>query len=254
MVTSTRTDESVTLRDISTRLGAKEAVLRDCLYAVLVRAVTDGTEHKSTHDKLSNPDLQLPTLSVLDIGCGRGELMQHLNAAGHTCVGVDVEPDCVELARQFGDTHLGGFDSLASLPLPESLDVVVSSHVLEHVDEPLTCLRQALALGAERYVFAVPNVLRSIRLVRAVTGSPRADHPTHVFGWTRPEFNALLERAGYEVIAWHQDRVTINPLSGKIGTQITRLLSPLETRLLPKLFPMLSSSLIVECRPGKGRQ
>jgi len=231
--------KSKNLRDISTRLGHKESALRDCLYSVLFDAVTQDGKAQS--------------LKVLDIGCGRGELMGLLRDQGHTCVGVDVEPDCVSLASEFGATHVGTFGTLQMLPLNDdfqgSVDVAVSSHVLEHVDSPLDCLRQARDVEANRYVFAVPNVLRSISLVRAVTGSPRADHPTHVFGWTRPEFEALLNRAGFDLIAWHCDRVTINPLAGKIGTQVTRLLSPLETGLLPRLFPMLSSSLIAECRP-----
>ncbi|QDV65942.1 class I SAM-dependent methyltransferase [Crateriforma conspicua] len=228
------------LRDISTRLGHKESALRDCLYDSLVRAATD-TQSGTTAS---------PTV-LLDIGCGRGELMRLLADREFECHGVDLEPACVDMAATFGETKLGGFADLGRLGYgPDGVhpNVVVSSHVLEHVDDPLGCLRSAAELRADRYVFSVPNVLRSIRIVRALLGSPRADHPTHVFGWTRPEFETLLQRAGFEVVGWYPDRVTINPLSGRIGTQITRLISPLETRLLPKLFPMLTSSLTVACR------
>ena len=177
-MTETTDLESKSLRDITTRLGRKESALRDCLYSVLYDAVT----HQGKSQQLN----------VLDIGCGRGELMRTLRDHGHNCDGVDMEPECVAISSQYGTARDGAFDTLETLPLNEdfqgAVDVVVSSHVLEHVDSPLDCLRQARATGASRYVFAVPNVLRSIRLVRAVFGSSRADHPTHVFGWTRPEF------------------------------------------------------------------
>lgn len=231
------------LRDISTQLGRKESALRDCLYNSLVKAAIDGNATRSGS-----------SLVLLDIGCGRGELMRLMTAQEFECHGVDLEPTCVEMASEYGTTKVGGFDDLLNLgygPLGLHPDVIVSSHVLEHVDNPLGCLKDAAAIHARRYVFSVPNVLRSIRIVRALIGSTRADHPTHVFGWTRPEFETLLNRAGFDVIAWYPDRVTINPLSGRVGTWITRLLSPLETRLLPKLFPMLSSSLTVACELKK---
>ena len=229
------TVDSVTLRDISTRLGHKEAAVRDCLYQSLRNAVV-GTD----------TDVKL---HVLDIGCGRGELLKDLKLMGHDPVGLDVEPACVEISRQYAEAMQGGFDDLPRLFAADSFDVVVSSHVLEHVDDPLGCLKLARALGAKRYIFAVPNVHRTIRLIRAVASSNRPDHPTHVYGWGRPEFNALLVRAGFQLTRWHCDRVTLNPVPGRLGSWITRCLSPLETSILPKLLPGLSSSLIAECRP-----
>jgi SAM-dependent methyltransferase len=227
--------EAKQLRDISTRLGSKESALRDGLYRSLRDAVIGDGSHES--------------LRVLDIGCGRGELLRALTELGHQPIGVDIEPDCVEISSQFAPAKQGGFGDLADYFPDARFDVVVSSHVIEHVDDPLTCLRQARQLNADRYVIAVPNVHRSIRLLRAMVSSDRPDHPTHVYGWGRPEFKALLERAGFEWIGWHCDRVTINPLSGPVGSWLTRCLSPLEVRLLPLLLPGLSSSLIAECRP-----
>lgn len=230
------TTRSKNLRDISTRLEQKESVLRDSLYRALFDAVV-GTTKKCP-------------LRVLDIGCGRGELLRDLKSQGHEPIGVDVEAECVEISRQFSVAELGGFSDLERLFSTQSFDVIVTSHVIEHVDSPLTCLRQTRQIDAERYVIAVPNVHRSIRLMRAIFSSNRPDHPTHVYGWGRPEFKALLERAGFEFTRWHCDRVTINPVPGKLGSWITRALSPIETRLLPRLFPGLSSSLIAECRPA----
>ena len=232
--------ETKVLRDISTRLGKKESALRDCLYRVLFNAVVGKNE--------TGP------LNVLDIGCGRGELLMVLKEKGHSAFGVDVEQDCVELCQRYADVKQGGFQDVPRLFSDRTIDVVVSSHVLEHVDNPLDCLTKARELNAQRYIFAVPNVHRSIRLLRAIASSNRPDHPTHVFGWGRPEFQAILRRAGYDFIRWHSDRVTVNPFAGRMGVWLTHVLGPLETRLFPRIFPGLSSSLIAECSITKPKK
>ncbi|MFT5390080.1 MAG: hypothetical protein ACI8PT_000263 [Gammaproteobacteria bacterium] len=60
--------------------------------------------------------------------------------------------------------------------------------------------RRARRLNAKRYVFAVPNLHRSIQPLRAVGLCNWPDHPTHVDGWRRYEFSAFLERVGFQFI------------------------------------------------------
>ena len=227
------TEKPVRLRDITLTLGKHEHEVRICLYDSLARAILG----KDT-----------PPLKVLDIGCGRGELMRLAKAKGCTATGIDLEAECVEASAYHGDAFQGGFSNVLELFRPGDFDVVVSSHVLEHVDSPTEALNACKSLAAKRYVFAVPNVHRCSRLLRVLLGSSKPDHPTHVFGWGGPEFAAILNRNGFEIIQWYSDRVTINPFGGSIGAVCSKILRPIETRLLPYLTPWLSSSLIAECR------
>ncbi|MFZ1285975.1 MAG: class I SAM-dependent methyltransferase [Candidatus Phosphoribacter sp.] len=67
---------------------------------------------------------------VLDAGCGPGRIGAHLHAAGHTVVGVDIDPVLIAAARQDypGPTWLVGDLSTLDLPahgIPEPFDAVV---------------------------------------------------------------------------------------------------------------------------------
>lgn len=44
--------------------------------------------------------------SVLDIGCGAGRHLLHLEARGHECVGIDTSPGAVEVCRRRGATDV----------------------------------------------------------------------------------------------------------------------------------------------------
>lgn len=221
---------------ISLEPGERESLLRQGLYHALADAVVVSG--------CAGP------LKVLDVGCGRGELLALLNSRGHQAVGVDAEPACVAAASTYGRSLLGTAEDAPGLFASGEFDVVVCSHVLEHLECPAQALRRMADLRARYYVFAVPNLLRGIRIVRAVAGSRAPDHPAHLYGWGRVEFGALLSHCGYSVIAEHADRVTINPLPGRLGSWLTGMLEALEVRGLPRLFPLLSSSIILGCRLG----
>lgn len=223
------------LKHISLNLAGQKARLRESLYDALSRAVAECVDGEQDR-------------RVLDVGVGRGELLQRLKAQGFDTYGVDLEAECVRIAGEFGSCRQGGIDEINVLFPDSNFDVIVCSHVLEHIDSPYFAFAEFAALGADGYVFAVPNPLRPLRLVRALFGSKKADHPEHVHAWGHAEFAAILQRCGFDVDDWYADRVTINPFHGRIGSALTRLLTPLESGLLPRIFPMLSSSIIVRCR------
>jgi SAM-dependent methyltransferase len=84
--------------------------------------------------------------AVLDIGCGRGEFLDLLRAAGVGARGVDVNQAMVETARSRGLDAVEG-DALSFVRgLPDaSLDGVFSAQVVEHLDPSyLMALLEAL--------------------------------------------------------------------------------------------------------------
>ncbi|MBN2023856.1 MAG: class I SAM-dependent methyltransferase [Pirellulales bacterium] len=214
--------------------------MRKSLYQALCQAVV--------RDAAACVNAPAP-MRVLDVGCGRGELLEQLTRLGHQVTGLEPEPNCVALASQYATCVAGSVEDLADHFRPGQFDVIVLSHVLEHLSNPLKILQALRNMQAAAYVFAVPNVHRTARLVRALTGSERPDHSLHLFSWGRPEFTALLRKAGFDQFRWRGDRVTINPLGGTLGLWAGRALESLEVRLLPQVCPGLASSLIVTCEP-----
>jgi SAM-dependent methyltransferase len=85
---------------------------------------------------------------VVDLGCGRGELIELLCQAGVSAYGVDVDSDFVALARESGLEVQEGdaVEHLASLEEGE-VDAVVASHLVEHL--PASGLIQLLSSAAD---------------------------------------------------------------------------------------------------------
>lgn len=90
---------------------------------------------------------QRASLSVLDVGCGRGFYFPLYAALDATrIVGVDFEVENLRLAHaRIAATGAMVFQADAGqLPLPDkSFDVVIMSEILEHLDDPVTALREA---------------------------------------------------------------------------------------------------------------
>src|SRR5262245_29869693 len=98
---------------------------------------------------------------ILDVGCGRGELLWELKAAGVSARGVDANADMVAVARARGLEATAGdaLAHLASLP-DESLGGLAATQVVEHL-EPGYLLRLVQSAAAKLQAGA-PIVLETI--------------------------------------------------------------------------------------------
>jgi SAM-dependent methyltransferase len=91
--------------------------------------------------------------SVLEVGCGIGNISQYLLAAGHPVVGVDLSPAYVRYAcdRLRGKGDFQGFvvDITGDIPASiaaQQFDTVVMLNVLEHIEDENLSLRTILRL------------------------------------------------------------------------------------------------------------
>lgn len=84
-------------------------------------------------------------LKILDVGSGTGpakRFIDHAGVAAHW-TGIEIHPDRIELCRQLGYDRVIDDHDLESGPLPmsaDSFDVVIASHVLEHLENARTAL------------------------------------------------------------------------------------------------------------------
>jgi SAM-dependent methyltransferase len=130
-----------------------------------------------------------PTDTVLDFGCGTGDILKGLDCSKR--LGVEVNPGVQDAARNNG---LEVYERTADVP-DESVDVVISNHALEHTLHPLQeieDLRAKLRPGG-KIVIIVPNesVFKGYR-----PGSP--NH--HLYTWSPMCLGNLLSEAGFEVV------------------------------------------------------
>ena len=151
---------------------------------------------------------------VLEVGCATGGMTLALGAQGCTVVGIEIDPDAAELARQYAESvhvvDLDGERLSARLP-DQSFDVIVFGDVLEHLRDPQRTLGDALQLlrANGRVVISVPNMAHAdVRLALLEGQVPYADlgllDRTHRHWFTRDNLQALLKACGLRVTQWQR--------------------------------------------------
>jgi SAM-dependent methyltransferase len=149
---------------------------------------------------------------VLEVGCGTGAILEQLDRRGFakSYWACEPSPSLFERLEQKRSAipRLAGLAcaTLEERPFAEKqFDLVILSHVLEHVLDPARLLSAALDRG--RFVLIevplegnVPGELRS-RIRRKITGKPRTLNPAgHVQFFSRADATKLVEWTGAEVM------------------------------------------------------
>jgi 2-polyprenyl-3-methyl-5-hydroxy-6-metoxy-1,4-benzoquinol methylase len=137
--------------------------------------------------------------SVVDIGCGQGDLVRLLLADGYDAIGVDVSPEQVAIAHAAGlDRILEGDYHEVLAERPAQFAAVVATDFLEHLTKPEvleTFDRVAVALRPGGvFVGRVPNA-----------GSPFGGHIrygdfTHESSYTARSVRQLAAAAGFRLV------------------------------------------------------
>lgn len=85
----------------------------------------------------------LPSASVLDLGCGAGNLVAQLNGSGYKAHGLDISGEAIRLGRLKGVANLTVMDDY-NLRFPDHhFDAVLMVDVLEHLDHEGWLLKEA---------------------------------------------------------------------------------------------------------------
>lgn len=134
--------------------------------------------------------------NLLEIGVGSGSFLDAARRAGFTVTGCDLSPEVCEYVRsRYGIPVLR--DDLNNLPKAR-WEVVVMSHVLEHVDDPLGFLqaaRERLKPGGVLFV-AVPNV----SCTEALLPGWNYYLAVHLLYFSPHTLSRALERTGFHVL------------------------------------------------------
>ncbi|MBF0195208.1 MAG: class I SAM-dependent methyltransferase [Magnetococcales bacterium] len=137
---------------------------------------------------------------ILDIGCGRGDIMRAFHDIGFEVSGLDISPKVTELVHP----HTAKIANLEQDPMPfepESFDFIFSKSVIEHVHNPVRMMETAInALKPGGIaVIMTPSWIHNQK-------SFYLDH-THVMPFTAPSFEDVLAFSGLSevnVIHFHQ--------------------------------------------------
>jgi len=173
-----------------------------------------------------------PGMRVLDVGCGRGEILRHCARLGAQTYGVDYAPVAVRMARRLTTSDEGTQGNVGVyladakwLPFPAAcFDRVLMFDLVEHLhpwelDQALAEARRVLRPDGRLVIHTAPNAWYDryayplVRLVRTLMGQganypkdPRAVTPAnldvHVNEQSALSLWRVLRRAGFRAHVW----------------------------------------------------
>ena len=145
---------------------------------------------------------------VLDCGCGAGDNAHILQSCGWSVIGITISLEEQKQAAAYCEqVYLADLNCGIPETLEEKFDVVLLSHVLEHLIHPKPLLQDTLRVlkPTGRVAVALPNVLVYSQRLRFLIGqfgyTPAGVlDETHVRFYTFSTGASLLTTNGYELL------------------------------------------------------
>ncbi|HLD57474.1 MAG TPA: class I SAM-dependent methyltransferase [archaeon] len=147
---------------------------------------------------------------LLDVGCGIGNSTLPFAKAGFECVGVDISPKMVELAKRYSEKHKAKINfkkgNILDIPLPANrFDYVISIAALHHLDSEekrLSALEEIKrVLKKKGKVFlTVWNKKTNQRDAYVPWTSKSVKHQRYYHFFNVDELKGLLEKSGFKKV------------------------------------------------------
>jgi SAM-dependent methyltransferase len=189
---------------------------------------------------------------VLDLGCATGALLEKLRDRGWACVGVEISP-AAEYARSTRGLEVRQ-TSLEESRFPgSSFDLVLASHLIEHLNDPATFVREVYRILAPggHFLVTTPNISGfQARLFRSRWRSAIFDH---LYLFSTRTLSALLRQSGFVVErlrTWGGLAAGVAPAPVKrFADRAAKRLGLGDVMLLRALRPIWGTSLMVQSDP-----
>jgi SAM-dependent methyltransferase len=139
--------------------------------------------------------------TICEVGCGDGAVLGVLGRRGFGTrrVGYEISSSGVRLAAERAEVDLAAVFDGATLPeQDDAYDLVVATHVLEHVPDPLPLTREMLRVG-RAVVIEVP--LEANLSARRPAARAASEGVGHLHRFSRRAIRDLVGRGGGRVVA-----------------------------------------------------
>lgn len=143
------------------------------------------------------------TDTVIDVGCGHGGNLKFCANYAKRAIGIDISPDRVQSTRSaLEQAGIKDFDVIQSdgNPLPiasNTIDKIVCTEVLEHVDDPQLTMGELVRIGkpGALYMLSVPGQA-SENIMKAVAHPACFEKPNHIRVFSDTDFEDLVKSSG----------------------------------------------------------
>ncbi|HJR25989.1 MAG TPA: methyltransferase domain-containing protein [Acidimicrobiales bacterium] len=159
-------------------------------------------------------------------------LHARLGAVATHLVGVDISAPGIALLEERvpGEYRVGDVQDLASVPLPDDVEVVIASELIEHLPSPglfLVGLRELLASRGATALITTPNAYGWVAAAKLALRRREPTHPDHVLVYSPYTLVHAVEAAGLRVDAfwmhdWRRPPGLVNRLRGSVAALVRR--------------------------------
>jgi len=154
----------------------------------------------AVHERTTFIRKHVPRGSILDIGCGLGGFLMDLPADKFDGYGLEPYHGLFASVPERIRSRIK-FESFDRASFPESsFDLVTLWHVLEHMPEPVACLKKTYSLVKPGgcLILEVPN-LASVEARWLAHNWYHLDVPYHFWHFTPQTFRTIIAKAGFEI-------------------------------------------------------
>jgi len=137
--------------------------------------------------------------NLLELGCASGDFLCKMANEGWNVTGIEQNTNCAQLLSKSGYKIFN--NTLENMPdLKQSFDLIVGWMVLEHVHDPVLCLKKLNSWSVKDgwLVLSVPNA-DSIEFALFKDKWFGLQLPTHLYHFTPKTIKKLLEKNGWKV-------------------------------------------------------
>ena len=193
--------------------------------------------------------------TVLEVGCGDGAVLQELDRRGFgtKLYGVEISESGVEATRARNLPSLVSVQSFSGYELPfeaDSMDLIVSTHVLEHVEHERLFLKELGRVG--RHILIEVPLENTLRVSKALNNTIG-----HINFYNRHQLRSLLETTGLEILDCRSFDHSVellshgrSPVSGRLRKMIRSTAHRANARLAEQMF---TYHMTVLCRSAQTR-
>ena len=151
---------------------------------------------------LKKHNLLHPHVTVMDIGCGIGNLLASL-PENISKIGVDIDNASIEYARTQHETINFVCSDFEDIEINQTVDVITMYHVLEHLANPLETLQRLFHISEDTTKLVVEVPIIENGLTNDINGFFSVQHLTH---FSRNSFKNILTLSGWQVLEWDEQK------------------------------------------------
>ncbi len=157
-------------------------------------------------------------LNILDVGCGTGLLGNEIKKKRNYVCGIDFSEPQLALASERLDNTIKA-DITKEIELFEEFDMIVFADILEHLEDPTTCLKRfkKYLKDGGRIIISLPNVAcYNVRLSLLFGQFNYKKYGildnTHLRFYTKKTAMKLVKDSGYKIIKIDTTPYLVRPL------------------------------------------